>query len=64
MDGLIAHNVPQAIHELRTVKADAIEMKRDLIYQMITKGEYNISNTCKKSYTKDVIDALITFLNN
>lgn len=63
-DGLIAHDLPLAIHELRTVKADAIDMKKDLIFQIINKGSYNIATNTKRSYTKAIIDSLITFLNN
>jgi hypothetical protein len=63
-DGLIAHNIPQAIHELRSVKSDSINMKSDLIYQMIDKGRYDIASTTNKSYTKAIIESLITFLNN
>jgi hypothetical protein len=63
-DGLISHNLPNTINELRTVKSDCIDLKKDLVNQIIHDGEYNFPNLERISYTKLVIDKLITFLNN
>lgn len=63
-DGLISHNLPTVITELRTVKSDCIDLKKDLVNKMLHDGEYNMPTTEKNSYTKLVIDTLITFLNN
>jgi len=62
-DGLIAHNLPTAINELRTVKSDCIDLKKDLVNKMLHDGVYTLPSTEKLSYTKLIIDQLITFLN-
>ena len=62
-DALIAHNNINTIREFHTVKSDSIDMKKDLNVQMISTGEYNLSNKKSKSYTKLIIDSLITFLS-
>lgn len=63
-DGLISHNIPTVINELRTVKSDCIDLKKDLVNKMLQDGEYTMPTTDRHSYTKQVIDTLITFLNN
>lgn len=63
-DGLISHNLPITINELRTVKSDCIDMKKDLVNQMLQEGEYTMPTSERNSYTKLVIDKLITFLNS
>jgi len=63
-DGLISHNLPTVINELRTVKSDCTDLKKDLVNQMLHEGVYTLPSTKKVSYTKLVIDKLITFLNN
>jgi hypothetical protein len=39
-------------------------MKKDLVNQMIYKGEYSLPETDRNSYTKLIIDQMIKFLNN
>jgi len=63
-DGLISHNLPTVINELRTVKSDCTDLKKDLVNQMLHDGVYTLPSSKKVSYTKLVIDKLITFLNN
>jgi DNA-directed RNA polymerase beta subunit len=63
-DGLLAHNVLAAIRELRSVKSDSYELKTDLINQILQTGVYNLPKHQSKGYTKQIIDALIIFLNN
>ncbi len=63
-DALLAHNAIESIRELRTVKSDSQEMKADLISQMLMKGHYDLPEIKNRGFTKQVIDALITFLNH
>lgn len=64
-DGMLAHAVPRAIKELRTVKNDSHVLKLDLIIQMLTQGYYNMPETKQTtSYTKMMIDSLIEFIND
>lgn len=65
MDALIAHGlVDYVIPELRTVKSDCIDMKSDLITQIIKTGEYHMKeSSLNSSYTKSVIDSLMMFLS-
>ncbi len=39
-------------------------MKKDLVNQVLQKGEYIMPTSERNSYTKLVIDKLITFLNS
>lgn len=62
-DSLLAHNLIQTIREFRTVKSDSSNLKIDLINQMVSEGEYNLPTNKTKSYTKLIIDSLVSFLN-
>lgn len=63
-DALIAHNNMNSIKEFHTVKSDCNrETKDNLVMQIVTKGEYEMPKYKAKSYTKMIIDSLMTFLN-
>ena len=68
-DGLLAHGTIRALQELRTVKADYVGMKRDLIKQYVRNGEYDMDkfdytqNTDEnKALTFSAVDKIIDFL--
>lgn len=62
-DALIAHNNINSIKEFHTVKSDCIDLKNNLIAQLIDSGQYELPTYKSKSYTKMIIDSLMTFLN-
>jgi DNA-directed RNA polymerase beta subunit len=62
-DALLAHNCINVIKELRTVKSDALNLKPEMVTQLISTGSYELPNTKPKSFTKDIIKAYVTFLN-
>lgn len=63
LDALLAHNALKTISEIRSVKSDAIGLKSDLVAQVLKDGVYTLPRGQKQSYTKQVIDSMITFLN-
>jgi len=63
-DALLASNLLQTIREMRSVKSDGISLKSDLVDQIVTSGSYNLPNTVPPSYTKRIIDSLLTFVSN
>lgn len=63
-DALIAHNNIETIKEFHTVKSDSIDCKKDLNAQMIVTGRYNMPKVEQsKSYTRMIINSLMTFLS-
>jgi hypothetical protein len=53
------------MQELRTVKNDNQKMKVDMTRQIVTTGSYELpQNMNVTSYTKMIIDSLMTFLND
>jgi DNA-directed RNA polymerase beta subunit len=63
VDGLIAHSAIKTLKEIRSVKSTSINLKKDLINQIITNGGYTLPNDNSKSFVKVMIDSLITFMN-
>ena len=66
MDALLAHGVNTATKELRTVKNENKDLKRDLIIQMTNSGEYDMpeAKSKKVSPIKEIIAAQISFINS
>jgi DNA-directed RNA polymerase beta subunit len=62
-DALIAHNNLNTIREFHTVKSDSIDMKEHLVHQMTTNERYEVPQYKSESYTKLIIDSLMTFLS-
>ncbi len=64
-DGILGHSAMQTMKELRTIKNDCQSLKMDMASQILTHNSYNMpqSNT-STSYTKLMIDSLISFLNS
>jgi DNA-directed RNA polymerase beta subunit len=65
LDALIAAGCINCVQEVRTVKSHNRKMKIDLISQFLDTGEYNmiVKSSDSKSYVKQIIESLITFLN-
>lgn len=63
VDGLLGHSATHTIQELRTVKNDTQSLKVDLATQIITNGGYDLPTSKHMSYTKLIIDSLMTFIN-
>lgn len=65
-DALLAHGVNTATKELRTVKNENKDLKRDLIIQMTNSGEYDMpeAKSKKVSPIKEIIAAQISFINS
>lgn len=62
-DAFLAHNCINTIRELRSVKSDAINLKPEMVSQLINNGVYDLPATKPKSFTRDIIKAYIKFLN-
>jgi DNA-directed RNA polymerase beta subunit len=62
-DAFLSHNNMNVIRELRTVKSDALNLKSEMVSQLINNGVYDLPSTKPKSYTRDIIKAYIKFLN-
>lgn len=62
-DALLAHNCIDVIRELRTVKSDAMNLKSEMVSQLINTGVYDLPTIKPKSFTRDIIKAYIKFLN-
>jgi len=63
LEALIANGVELTIKEFLSVKSDWTEGKNDLIYQLISKGEYQLpTDRTIKSRTKEVVDVQLQFL--
>ena len=53
------------MNELRTVKNDSKELKRDLTHQIIATGSYNLPETrAIANFTKTLIEGHMMFLND
>ena len=64
-DGLLAHSALKVMNELRTVKNDSKELKRDLTHQIIATGSYNLPETrAIANFTKTLIEGHMMFLND
>jgi DNA-directed RNA polymerase beta subunit len=65
-DGLLAHNVPSAVKELRTVKNDSQAAKIDITTQIISTNTYHLPEITNDSFspTKEIIEACMKFLNS
>jgi hypothetical protein len=63
MDSLLSHNTIEAIKEFRTVKSDAMNLKSELVSQIMSTGTYNLPPIKPKNFTRDIIKSYITFLN-
>lgn len=61
-DGLLAHEAISTTKELRTVKSDAIALKKQLLEQFLITGQYKLPDVKIQSHTKLIIQALLTFL--
>ena len=65
IEGVLASGCEKALKELITVKSDWNEGKRDLVKQIISSGRYNFPEDIKiSSRTKNVVEAIITFLKD
>ncbi len=53
----------EVIRELRTVKSDAMNLKSEMVSQLITTGVYDLPTIKPKSFTRDIIKSYIRFLN-
>lgn len=62
-DAFLGHNCIDTIRELRTVKSDAMNLKPEMVSQLINSGVYDLPSTKPKSFTRDIIKAYIKFLN-
>lgn len=62
-DALIAHNNLNTIREFHTVKSDSIDMKASLIENILSTGQYQVPDYKTESYTKLIIDSLMSFLS-
>lgn len=62
-DALIAHNNLNTIREFHTVKSDSIDMKSSLIESILSTGQYQVPDYKTESYTKLIIDSLMSFLS-
>jgi len=64
-ESIAANGCIKALRELLTVKSDYIDMKPDLLRQIIKTGEYHMPKIdSSNSGTKQTISALIKFLND
>jgi DNA-directed RNA polymerase beta subunit len=62
-DAFLAHNCMNVIRELRTVKSDAMNLKSEMVSQLINTGVYDLPTIKPKSFTRDIIKSYIKFLN-
>ena len=62
-DALIAHNNLNTIREFHTVKSDSVDMKSPLVESILSTGQYQVPDYKTDSYTKLIIDSLMTFLS-
>lgn len=62
-DALIAHNNLNTIREFHTVKSDSVDMKHQLLSEIMLNNQYEVPIHKTDSYTKLIIDALMTFLS-
>lgn len=62
-DALIAHNNLNTIREFHTVKSDCIDMKHHLLSEIMLNNQYEVPFHKTESYTKLIIDSLMTFLS-
>ena len=63
-DGLIGHGCMKTIKELRTVKNDAKSLKLDLANQILSSGNYVLSDKKSPAVIKLIIDGLIEFISS
>ena len=65
-EAIAANGCTKALKELLTVKSDYIDMKSDLLKQLIETCQYNIPeiDNTEKGGTKRTISTLIEFLND
>lgn len=62
-EALLSHGVDSVVKEFLTVKSDHVEEKRNLTKQIITTGEYNMSEKLESSgRTKKVVSTILNFL--
>lgn len=61
-DALIAHNNLNAIREFHSVKADFVDMKHHLLSEIMLNNQYEVPIHKTESYTKLIIDALMSFI--
>ncbi len=65
IEGILAGGCEKALKEFMTVKSDWIQGKRDLVKQMVTRGEYDFPEDIKiTSQTKNVVNTTIDFLKD
>jgi DNA-directed RNA polymerase subunit beta len=63
LEALIAHDCESFIKELMTVKSDNNSMKKDLLRQIIKKGEYNMIDIYdNENRTRVAIETIVKFL--
>lgn len=62
MEAIVANGCLKSLRELFSVKSDWNEGKKDLIKQLIAKGDYKLPENTSSSRTKEVVDVYIKFL--